>query len=464
MKDYQPELHFNDEVIKGYRKKENIQEHVINIYKNLEQSGFIKINKIEYIDDESKIPTYTDNDGQSWLQVKESRLNMLKIFFTIDQPSKDGCSHIETSATIFIPKLIDDYLYMIKGNTYYTIYQIVDESTYTTYDGVTLKSILMPIILKRQKTTLEDSDGKIHEGLIYNLNLFKKVLNVLHYYLAEYGMEGTLNMFDPEEHIRIAKSDKSRKNNEYAFKISKTVTVLVDKKAFDSDTKVLRPFVFELADMLQRVNVEKVFNDEFWLGKLGLFTKNTNNKIIKAQTVLKSFKRILDSSTQSILRIDDENKKDTFALVAWMIRNYDELKTKDNFDFRHKRARLTEYIVNDLQKKFSNKTYTLLNSPKTINAMKIKSLSTVSPNELISLMMKCSLLRYQNAVNDMSLFNTALKWSKRGPQSIGESSRKAINDKYRDTDPSQLFILDINTFSNSDPGGRYVMPDIKLTA
>ena len=322
----------------------------------------------------------------------------------------------------------------------------------------------MPIILKRQKTTLEDSDGKIHEGLIYNLNLFKKVLNVLHYYLAEYGMEGTLNMFDPEEHIRIAKSDKSRKNNEYAFKISKTVTVLVDKKAFDSDTKVLRPFVFELADMLQRVNVEKVFNDEFWLGKLGLFTKNTNNKIIKAQTVLKSFKRILDSSTQSILRIDDENKKDTFALVAWMIRNYDELKTKDNFDFRHKRARLTEYIVNDLQKKFSNKTYTLLNSPKTINAMKIKSLSTVSPNELISLMMKCSLLRYQNAVNDMSLFNTALKWSKRGPQSIGESSRKAINDKYRDTDPSQLFILDINTFSNSDPGGRYVMPDIKLTA
>ena len=47
---------------------------------------------------------------------------------------------------------------------------------------------------------------------------------------------------------------------------------------------------------------------------------------------------------------------------------------------------------------------------------------------------------------------TSLKYTVKGPGSIGGKSGKSINDKYRGIDTSHAGILDLNTSSNSDPG------------
>ena len=100
----------------------------------------------------------------------------------------------------------------------------------------------------------------------------------------------------------------------------------------------------------------------------------------------------------------------------------------------------------------SDSTYRLLNKTSDLTLKDRQQLfSTIHPMYLIQKIGTAELLRYYGGVNAIELFNPNLKFSFRGPQGLGGSS-KDINNAYRGLHPSYIGRLSLTASSAGDPG------------
>jgi hypothetical protein len=442
IKQYENPNKFNQEIVTGLRQKDDMVDYLVDVCKALETIPHIKFDGHEVIRDENKFKQ------KNWIPINDSRLSLVNFKFTIN--FKDEVEKI--SMPIFIPKLINNYYFILNGNKYYAIYQNVDASTYNTKDSVILKSLLMPIIVKAENKKNTDLAGTEYESNVYLINLFKHKANILHYYFSEMGYDGTLEYFGFKKYISLVKRDKDESDKAIYFAVNKNIALKVSKQKFAKD-KFFRSFVFCILDVFnKKTQIDRRNEIEYWKTKLGaIFTKNTNNQIDKAETVLLSFRRILDDRTKKNVRIPDEDKTDIFALIRYMTRNFANLMSKDNLALENKRLRLAEYQITSFNRKMSSNTYRILNS-KTMTMNKLKSIFKISPMTIISDLQTSELMRYNNAVNDMDLFTSALKFSNRGPSAIGEGSKKTVSVMYRGVHLSHLGRMSLNSTSAGDPG------------
>jgi hypothetical protein len=269
------------------------------------------------------------------------------------------------------------------------------------------------------------------------------------------GVQETIDLFGYKDDLRLIQSaDRADSITEEWtwYAVNKDYGIAVPRDKIKNDT-VFRNFVVSFTAMFnKKTQWEKVWNIKYWKVKLGsVYTKNANNQLNKSITIILSFKRILDERTKKNLLIDTDDKQDIFHLLRWMMRNYDTLLRKDNLSLLNKRLRLSEYIITPFVRKMSSSTYRILNS-KTVNMNRLKSILKPSPMVIISKLQKSKLLRFNNATNDMDLFNSVLRWSNRGPSALGEGPKKTISTRYRGIHISHMGRLSLNSISNSDPG------------
>lgn len=433
---------FNDEIIYGLRQKDDIYVCLERIHKALETIKYVKYLGMEIIEDENKFkyrPQINTND---------TRLNLVIYKFQIT--FKDEVEIIEMP--LFVPKLINNYFYLINGTKYYSIYQIVDENTYNTKDSIILKSLLMPIIIRREMKTLTTLSEKSFNLPIYQVNLFNRKINMFHYFFAKYGWTETLELFGINEDISLVLKKNTITKTHIYFGINKTAALKVSRERFKKDS-FFRACVNAIIDIIGRKSfpIKEIKNLEFWKIRLGMQFTNSN-QLEKGETVLLSFERLLDEQTKTILRIPDEDKDSIYSLIKWMVKNFNSLKQKDNLSLDNKRLRINEYIISAHLRKMSTNTYRILNTKTPLTMARLKTAFKVSPMFLIKSIITSELLRYNNAVNDQDLFNCALKYSARGPQSIAESGNKSISPFYRAVYPSHVEKISLNSCSASDPG------------
>ena len=441
---------FNEEIIYDLREKDYMVDYLEDVCKALEAIPYIKYDGYEIITDENEFKE------QETINISETRLDLIIFKFTIT--FKEQVSKI--SMPLFIPKWINKYYFILNGNKYYPIYQNVESSTYNSQNSVTLKSLLMAIILNIKPFKIEDVDGNEYHDQIFMLNLFKHKSNFLYYFFATMGVEETIKFFGYENDIELGL--ESKKKGRLIFNINKSYSVIVSKKKFKNDI-TYRRFIFNLIEISnKKTNIDKFYDQDYWMIKLGsIFTKNTNNQYAKAENIILSFKRILDERTKKNLLIDPEDKEDIFCAIRWMIQKFEILMKKDNLSLLNKRLRISEYVITPFVRKMSENTYRILNS-KTITMNKLQTIVRPNSNIIITMLQKSKLLRYNNSTNDMDLFNCALKFSNRGPSSIGEGSNKKISVMYRGIYPSHLGRLSLNSCSASDPGmSGVISPFIK---
>lgn len=432
---------FNEEIIYGLREKDNIVDYISDSCKAVETIPHVTYNGYEVIEDESKFKE------RNWMPIDESRMSLVNFSFTIDYRDEQK----EITMPIFIPKLIDKYFYILNGNRYFPIYQIVDESTYNNRDSCILKSLLMPIIIKRENKIIKDTNETAYDSNYFIINLFKHKINILLYYFAYKGMKETIKFFGFEKKIKVGKITKEISEKQLCFPFKKEFGIYVSKAKFKKD-KNFRQFVTGMLALFnKRTDIERINEIKYWKMKLGAeYTKNVNLQAEKSDTVLLSFRRILDERTKKILRIDFEDKKDIFHLIRWMTSNFNSLLKKDNLNLVNRRLRMVEYQIANFNKILSDNTYRILNS-KNISMNKLAKVFKIPPMVIIKDLLTAELLRYSNNVNDMDLFTTALKYSFRGPSSIGENSKK-ISIMYRAIHPSHINRIALNSCPASDPG------------
>ena len=179
-----------------------------------------------------------------------------------------------------------------------------------------------------------------------------------------------------------------------------------------------RNIIVSLHNALENIKkLGNLENKDFW--KRRILTSPTA-KLDKADKSIASLERILDERTKKNLReLGDDEKRNTFDVVQHMMWNYEEIHKMDGLDLYTRRIRLYEYLIFPLLIKWSEIAVRILNS-RNVDMKRLETVfSNIGAMFLVKRLITNELLRYSNITNALNLFSVALKFSARGPQSLG---------------------------------------------
>ena len=467
-----PENTFNDKLI-FWRGEDDAVGYLEDVFKALEVVPGITFNGIEVEKDESKIPAdLLHND------IELNRMELARVKFRLEM--QDIVEDI--TLCIFLPKLVDNFFYHLNGSIYYPILQLVDRGTYVTRKTFTLKTLLMPLIFRRDvfTTTTDMISGEEYTDMVYMLDLFRNRINILRYFFANRGLNETMKYFGMDEHIIIAEKADVENLNPAEYRVheirgSTGLCIVADKDWLAADeieteersavSFYRTTMIATLVDALDGMQRKYILEDEVtqWRRRLGrFFTQNSNGFEEKAEKILVSLERILDRRTRkNLAHVHDSDKVDVYSILRWMMRDYRTLIQADGMDVRNKRIRVAEYLIHPLLLKFSESTYRLLNSKNlTFRGLRAMfrpfiyeegSASRPQANFLVNKLVSNVLLRYSNMVNSFDLI-PALRWTTRGPQSMAERGRADVSLRYRGHHPSYVGRVSLVAASAGDPG------------
>ena len=474
-KEFRPD--FNDALFQ--RNDQDIVDEISKVIYSCEKDKFftLKVLSIETITDYEEIyKTLRDhyekkkkkNDKRGnpydYINIRDSAIILLKVTYFIQ---KNGVERMKVNnkdmdvenpsqileVLIELPKYVNKYYFRLQGNYYNTIYQIVDGSTYNNAttsnsknDNVTLKTLFMSVRIYRMFRDLVDvnSKEKIHT-LIYTSIIFRNHVNVMYYHLAKYGLYATFELF----HIYgITITDKPEENPEwYSFK-KHNLYVNVHKYAFQEP--IIQSMVVTLLDgILKDTTKETIVQYDYWLTILGIAYKHPT--VDKGIFVLDSLESIYDLNTKESLHLPEEQKKNIYMVLRWLVTQFPELRTKDNVDVSIKRIRIAEYIAHTYAMKLTKGIHRISDLGKKVKLKQIVAAIYTQPQFVISkIILQSNLISYVDLVNDNDA-TQILKWTYKGISGLGEEGGKVM-PVYRFVDPSHLGILDLDTSGASDPG------------
>lgn len=385
-----------------------------------------------------------------YINLKDSDIKLLVVTYFIS--IKGVSTYLDVY--IAIPRIIDKFYMKLSGSVYSPMYQILEASTYNNTtttnskkDNVTLRTLFSNIIMTRDKGVLKTVDKEEVPCRFFIINAYRPIL-CMKYILGNYGLYGTLDMFNFNGLIFIEDEDYTPREGWYTFNRS-NIFVSVPKEIYDADF-VFQSMVYTILDSVQRHTESKdMFSREFWLRSLGL--KFNNDSVDKGLSVLESLEHVYDISTREITRLPDEMKQDIYHIAKWLMCEFANLRMKDNLDTSMKRVRFSEHIAAHYAKKLNGGLYRIADQGNRADIDSIRKAISTRPMFLIEEIQKDKLVNYRDLVNDCDSFS-ALKFTYKGIGGIGEKSAKAIPDSFKAVNPSHIGRIDLNTSSASDPG------------
>lgn len=488
MRDYnnrtRPE--FNDNWFQ--RKDEDIIRGIQNIILSFQKDRFFTLRVISFklITDYNEInkhlwkhySTKTKNGKKEenpydYIQLKDSDISLLlvKYYIRINIDEKDRRKDPKTKQLeilegefpvyIMIPRYVDKYYMRIQGNYYAPQFQIVDGSTYNNNTSSSSKSLsvtqktIMPIKMYKETYKLTDvvTNDIIH-ATNYTTYIFAKKNDTMKYILGMYGYYGTKHFLGLNEaDIHIGKTPYDS-NMYYNFKCKDKHTIIsVPRYLFDREN-IIQSLVVTLSKIIHDYNSWiDIFKPEYFAKSLGGDFKYPT--LEKGVSVLDSIEIIYDIDTRQNLHLPDEEKENIYQIIRWMMREFGNLRKKDNLDISTKKARMADgYLPNIYGKRLLAGINRASDKGKEVRYMDVVRAVNIDPDILITSINSSKLVNYVDLVNDNDA-EIALSFTYKGLSGIGENdngSSSAIPIIYRSIHPSHLGRLDLDASSASDPG------------
>ena len=369
---------------------------------------------------------------------------------------------------IAVPRFTRKYSFRLSGNYYSTIFQIVDGSTYNNstasqskVDTVTMKTMFMPIrIFRSFNENMVDMNTNLPVKTIeYQSIIFNNVVNVIYYILAAYGLYGTFQFLEIRS-VWLSNKPVLR-DDVYCFE-KNGVYIVCDKYCFDNDA-VVQSLCGTLYDGIMKIeDINELFDQRYWLKNLGMAFKNAS--VSKGLFVLDSIDGIYDNITLNDLHLPMRDKENIYCVLRWLIREFSNLRSKENVDVRTKRIRIADYIAAVYATKLNKGIHRISDMGNRVTLKKVIQAVYTAPMFLISGISGATmsnLVSYRDLVNDLDSM-TALSYTYKGISGLGEDG-SSIQPVYRYVDPSHIGILDMDASSASDPGmSGMICPMAKL--
>lgn len=360
-------------------------DYVIDAWKSLEVVKQLHFDRFEYTENESEIDINKHifkrekgkrkKDKFDLKFVDDDRVGKLTVYFTITMLETDPSTGETTyqaypiKKSMLIPLQDENGYYTIKGKKYYMLYQMLEKSTYTSNNSVTLKS-LMPIAVKRNTIDVEDINEEKYTLPYYNVFVFRKEIPIILFYLSK-GYLYALDYLNVRDAIFILSSipPKDKRGNNLYFPLSSKCFVQVDKDLFNK-----YPYIQSIVGALclvtsNRASIEQLSDPTPWIKKIA----NPAN-YEKGLSILKYFNRLLDETTKKVLKIPEYHSEDIYALLRWIMQEFNQLRLKDNCDLGNKRLRCNEYIASLLTKDFSRRLNRIISMGDKVTVDNIKEL------------------------------------------------------------------------------------------
>lgn len=441
-------------------------EYIIDTCKNLEVLPGITLESYEFITDQTKIksevnkrlikdPKIKNNKMlERLVQPTQSLYDLLILHYRVKAKGQEAM----VTRRLRVPKAVRGGFYIRGGKKVMPLIQIVDNSTFVKGNVLNFKTTLYPIKLYTTKTKLHFIDGgstEVVSAPLFHLDLFKKVVNPLMYYLANYGLEKTIEMFRLQDIMCVVDQILDEDNYLY-LRVNQNLYLEVHEKGFYAHEFVSK-FVANLYDALagdkNKITLQDAYSKDYWLGRLAeIFSKKRS--VDKGERVLISFVKIMDPYTKKRLALRKMHKRNTFTIIRWMMVNYDELLKKDSNDLKNKRMRANETQAYFFDSYITRNVYSLLNTDNPPFEKYLKLLNSISEFTLIrsssgGKSKATSMYRYER-FNDFDAIELS-RYTLKGPTGLN-GGKKKTSIRYRDIYPSQIGRYDLNVCSSSDPG------------
>ena len=391
----------------------------------------IKFNRLDYID------------------LKDSDVILLKVDYYLEI---NGAS-TELPVYIAIPKVIDKYYFRLNGSMYCPMYQIVDGSTYNKtnnkkHQSVTLKTLFMKPTTYLNSQKLTTINNEIVESAYFSSNIFSNTILTFKYFFAKFGLLGAMSFLRVDS---VLITDYPIEDDRYYCFTKKNCGIYISAlKYFFDNSNIVQSIVTTLyICMTNETNIYNVFTTDYWKESLGEEYKTKT--IQKGESILDSLEHIYDINTRDILRLPWEDKCDIYAILRWIVYEFQALLTKNNVDISTKRVRLAEYIAALYATKLSTNIYFITNPNNNVGLEKLINAVDIKYNFLVNELTSCKLVPYKNNVNDNDAL-IVLKYTFKGVAGIGEKKSSAVPNNYRFVNASHIGRVDKDSSSNSDPG------------
>ena len=433
-----------------------------------------EINKTlyDYYNSKTKNGKKVSNDFE-YINLRDSDIMLLKVRYYIKLHVPDNKIRVdpktgemertegEVEVLIALPRYVNKYYFRIMGNYYNPIFQIVDGSTYNNStsnsktQSVTLKTQFMPIKVYKEYYELIDIVEKAPKRcVLFTSYVFAKKTDAIKFILGRYGFYGALEMLELEG-IYIQSADLATPMNPDIFynftDKQEKVMLSVIKRLFDKDN-VTQSFCYTILKSVRKLDTfNDIFDFRYWTRILGAdFQSATLDKGIP---VLDSLESIYDITTKSFIRLPMEDKKDSYCILRWMMREFSYLKAKDNIDISTKHPRMAdEYLPSIYAMKISRGIYRISDKGKNVTFKDVTRVIDTPPNYILKNINAANLVDYVDLVNDNDA-ELALAYTYKGISGLGDQgSGSAVPLIYRSVDPSHLGKVDLDSSSASDPG------------
>ena len=457
-------------------------DFIVDTIRAFEIIRYIKFTGYEYTENESEVDEdrYIKHRGKGYKktvivngkkkniychdykEIDDSRCGLLTMHFEIsmevierqDEANKGKLVMKKRNVTIniLIPLEDEEGFYKFKGNKKYLIYQLTENSTYTTTNAVTLKSV-MPVYIRRVSSVEEDVNGEEHKMPVYYINVFNEEHPVVLFFLAN-GFYTALQKLVVADIIFLKSKEEITEEDKklhVIFKIGADIFMLVNKTMFDKYTYVKSIVAGILMSMPKRsLPLEAIEDASTYIYKIG------NKNEAKGENTLLYFHRLLDNGTKKILKIDDMFKFNIYDALTYLMQNFNELRKKDNLSLKNKRLRRREVVAAMITKDVSKRISGIIKKGAKVELDDVLKAMKIPANLLIQKMNKSNLFRYDDIIND-NLAIMKLTYTIKGPNSVGGNNSNKISKAIRGIHSSYLGNIDILHCGNSDPGTSGVL-------
>lgn len=438
-----------------------LHEYIVNSCKNLEVIPNLELHSWECISDQSKINIAVNKSLNKDKKIKNNKqidkliplsdtlTDLLRLTFKKTINGKE--EYVTREVLVF--KTMANGEYYIKGKKTLPLHQITENSTFVKDNKVNYKATLFGIALYKEDIDLKLNNGRIIKAQTFKIQLFENKINPLVYFLANFGLVETINRFDMGGIMSVVPCHVDL-DMYYYLNVSKGVFLEVHKDAMDAHPFV-STFLATLYDALtieRGLKFDEIYNIDYWLELLS--SQFSKKSVQKGRRVLISFSKIMDPTSRDRLFLPKWHRKDTFALMRWMMVNHSHILTKDNHDLANKRIRTHEtlayyfdaYITRNINSVLNATTITSESIDRLLNSI---SLYTMMNALYANKNNPYSLFRYER-YNDFDAINLS-RYTFKGPGGLN-GGKYATSYKYRDIYPSHIDRFDLNVCSSSEPG------------
>jgi hypothetical protein len=419
--------------------------HLLDNYEDKIEAALIEVFQFNEINSLSLITDFSEfninlksirKEKKVSYSIEENKIITFELKFDINYDNE----YEEKTLYLDFPEYENGY-FTINNVDYTPLFQLADKGSYvnSAKNKLIFKTLLMPIILMKKVVKFKNKNIKPIKIKIFKTNVnvitildFNSQIDCLKYYgLDRTDFFLTSNKLSSEEEKEILESSY------YDFKMKgKSLYIFKDIKPIIADT---------IADYIINSGSKNIsdIEDEF---------SNLNYKIkifgTKLRTLSISLERVLDPLTKSNLNnIDEKDKKDIYSLIRYHTYFYDELFTKDTFNFKYKRLKLEEFAILPLVHKLSESKFRIFNSSKRnqISLRRLSSILNIPRDFFLKKLIVDGLIRPISSSNGILLYQKL-----KATLSVGNGSDVSI--KQRDIDQSAIGHIGICYSSASDPG------------